>query len=409
MPIRYVVDGGPLSGIHDNAAGRALVASASAVWQSVSTAAISFAEAGSTSIGDGDISSLPEYDAAVQACDNATQSPVIFDANGSLLRDLGGDPFIIGFAGPCALDRVTGHIRSALLFLNGQFIDGINSFVQLNPEISMDQFEETVAHEFGHFVGLDHSQVNGDILDTTLPNCSADYLAGLPLMFPFLSCPARKSVGLPVLAPDDMAWISMLYPGTGFASTYGTIRGFVYFSDGITQFQGANVIAQKVDDPGTPADETRRVAVSVVSGLYFTGNPGQSITGDNTGGSSFGSRDPGVIGYYEIPVPPGDYAVLVERIRLAFTGGSGVGPLDPPVAEGFSGEYWNQSESNSDSASLRDPISVSAGHTISDVNVIINSTPPRFDQYEDGIVDLRPRSEKELFFRAVIWSDRRRV
>ncbi len=71
------------------------------------------------------------------------------------------------------------------------------------------------------------------------------------------------------------------------------------------------------------------MAVSVVSGYRFTGNPGQSITGDNTGGSAHGSRDATLIGYYEIPVPPGTYTVEVESIDSSFQGGSGLGPFGP--------------------------------------------------------------------------------
>ena len=395
MPIRYTVDGGPLSSARDNAAGRALVASAASVWQSLPTAAITFLDA--SIAGDADVESLSDFAEATQACDNASRSPIIFDANGSLLRDLGSDPFVIGFAGPCALDSVTGHIRSALMLLNGQFLDGVTTSVtQLNPEITVEQFEEATAHEFGHFLGLDHSQINADVLGQTPDNCSADLLAGLPLMFPIAQCQARKSAGLPVLAPDDMAWISRLYPGSSFTSSYGTVRGLVYFPDGISQFQGANIIAQRVDDPGTPGNESLRIAVSAVSGLYFTANPGQSVTGDNTGGSPFGSRDPAVIGYYEIPVLPGSYALRLEGIRTTFTGGSSVGPLDPPASV-----FGVQGPSN--------PIDVSAGQTVSGADFHFIGDMPRFDRFEDGIVRNGFGHAESLLSRFFSWLERWRV
>ena len=207
-------------------------------------------------------------------------------------------------------------------------------------------------------------------------------------MFPVEFCQSRKSAGLPILAPDDAAWISKLYPKSTFAANYGTISGFIFFSDGITHVQGLNVIARRVDDPNTPQNESRRIAVSVVSGYSFTGNPGQSVSGDNTGGSAFGSRNPALIGYYEIPVPPGAYTVQTELIDSAFTGGSSVGPLDPPVVTYGGVEYWHHFESAFDQYNQPDTVTVQAGQKISNINIILNGTPPRFDQFEDGEVQL---------------------
>jgi hypothetical protein len=173
----------------------------------------------------------------------------------------------------------------------------------------------------------------------------------------------------------------------GFPS-YGTISGFIFFSDGITHVQGLNVIARRVDDPSTVVDESKRIAVSVVSGFEFTGNPGQAITGDNSAGSPLGSRNPALIGYYEIPVPPGTYTVQTENLDASFTGGSRVGPLDPPAITYGASEYWHQYESAFDDPSKRDPLTVQAGQKLSNINLILNQTPPRFDQYEDGEVRL---------------------
>jgi hypothetical protein len=198
------------------------------------------------------------------------------------------------------------------------------------------------------------------------------------------------------LAPDDMAWLSKLYPSGTFATAYGTIRGTVYFPDGISQFQGANIIAQSVDDPGTPADESKRIAASAVSGLFFTSNPGQPITGDNTGGSAFGSRDPNMIGYYEIPVLPGSYTLRLEGVRTIFTGGSSVGPLDPPPPVfGVTGPP--------------NPIDVSAGQTVSGADFRFVGDMPRFDQFEDGIVRNGLGHAENLVSRFLAWLERWRV
>jgi hypothetical protein len=397
-PIRYTVDTGPLSvnpsgqTVISNSQGLSRVQSLFQHWQSVPTTAISFAYAGPISVSGvagGDVKSIQDFNLVKGSCNSGTQSPVIFDANGALLKALGLDPLVIGFTSTCKLDKQAGQILSALILLNGEFQDGVNSSTNQNYEISADQFDEAMTHEMGHFSGLDHSQINFDLFQGGPSTCDTDSLAGLPLMFPILFCQSRKSAGLPILSPDDAAWISKLYPNASFAGSYGTISGFVFFSDGITHVQGLNVIARRVDDPSTPQDESRRIAVSVVSGFSFTGNPGQALTGNNTGGSSFGSRNPALIGYYEIPVPPGSYTVQTENISPSFEGGSSVGPLDPPAITYGAQEYWHHFESAFDDAGQRDPIAVQAGQTVGNINFILNQTPPRFDSLEDGEVLLQ--------------------
>ena len=407
-PVRYTVDTGPLS---VNPSGQTVISNAQGLtqvqglfqnWSSVPTTAIQFAYGGPISvpgISGGDVKTIQDFNLVQGSCNAGRQSPVIFDANGSLVQALGLDPLVIGFTSLCKLDPVGGQIQSALILLNGEFQDGVSSPSTNNYEITADQFDEAITHEMGHFSGLDHSQINLDLYQSgTVGNCNLDELAGLPLMFPVEFCQSRKSAGLPILAPDDVAWISKLYPNSTYAANYGTISGFVFFSDGITHVQGLNVIARRVDDPSTPQNESQRIAMSVVSGYSFTGNPGQSITGDNTGGSTFGSRNPAVIGYYEIPVTPGAYTVQTENIDASFTGGSSVGPLDRPALTYGAAEYWHQYESANDDPTQKDPITVQAGQKISNINIILNGTPPRFDEFEDGEARCAP-VEKPFVFR----------
>lgn len=404
--IRYTVDTGPLS---VNPSGQTVISNAQGLtrvqglfqnWAAVPTASLQFSYAGPiTGVSGGDVKTLTDYNTVLGSCNAGTQSPVIFDANGSLIKALGADPLVIGFTMSCKMDPVAGHIQSALILLNGEFQDGVNSPSTNNYEITADQFDEAITHEMGHFLGLDHSQINLQMYQQGyMGNCPIDGLAGLPLMFPIEFCQSRKSAGLPILAPDDAAWISKLYPNGTYAANYGTISGFVFFSDGITHTQGVNVIARRVDDPTTPEDESQRIAVSVVSGYTFTGNPGQSVTGNNSAGSSFGSRNPALIGYYEIPVTPGTYTIQVENIDASFVGGSNVGPLDPPAASFGFPEYWHAFESAFDDVTKKDPVTVTAGQKISNLNFILNGTPPRFDPNEDGEVR-RMAPEHPLVFR----------
>ncbi|MBI3483891.1 MAG: hypothetical protein HY012_01890 [Acidobacteria bacterium] len=376
-PIPYRIDGGPLSQspngtvIIANSTGIARVQGMFQNWENVPTANVRFANAGAIQnvppgFTDGDVDTVAEFNAVAGDCDAGNQNPILFDANGALFSALIGDPSVIGLASVCKLDAATGRIVSAMAVLNGIFQDGVD--VGNNYELTTAEFDEAFTHEFGHFAGLDHSQINVSVFNGNPGACSADNLAGLPLMFPVLFCQARATAGLPILSPDDLAWISRLYPETSsgpgqtpFNSSYGTIRGTIYFSDGVSQAQGVNVIARRVSDGNAlNGDESKRIAFSAVSGYRFTGRPGQSVT-TNSPPSNFGSRDPQLIGVYEIPVTPGTYTVQVESIHSGFAFGSSVGPVDPSST-----------------------ITVAVGQTVSNIDIILNGTASRFDAFESA-------------------------
>jgi len=391
MPIHYRVDPGPMaispSGtvVIDNAAGRTRVQNMFNTWVNVPTASIAFQNDGqllsSGAYTGGPVSSggngVANFNALIASCNNGEQSPVIFDPNGNLFSDLGFSADIIGFAFSCAFDPAAGHIKAAGLAMNGVFQDGNSTN---NFELTANEFNQAITHEIGHLLGLDHSQINVEVLNETPLHCNTADDEGLPLMFPVLICQDRVTAGFPALAPDDMAWISRLYPVTSPASgktvtnsAYGTISGTVYFSDGITAAQGVNVIARQVGNP-------RSIAFSAVSGYLFTGNPGQKVTCKDPAnptpatcsnlGSSFGSRTASQIGTFDIPVTPGTYTIELESINANFVGGSSVGPLFVP-------------NPMSGTAPTLGSVSVRAGATV-DVNITLRGTPQRFDPFESS-------------------------
>jgi hypothetical protein len=405
-PIAYRVDGGPLSQqpnggpvVIDNPTGVARVNRLFSNWSAVPTANLSFTNAGGLlAVGsfpaNGDVKTVTDFltvagDVTGQApdpnsCNGGGQSPIMFDADGTIFDGLGLPPEVIGFAFQCAFNPTTGKVISAGAILNGRFQDGIDNPSANNLELTKDEFDQAFTHEFGHFIGLGHSQINVDVLlnalNTGVATCSADDDAGMPLMFPVLGlCTARTTAGLPILAVDDTAWISKLYPvpsppptgKTSFNAAYGIISGTVFFTDGITPAQGVNIIARNTNSP-------RRNAASAVSGFQFTGNPGQTVTCLNPAaptpqtcsnlGDPFGSRDPTLIGHFEIPLPPGNYTISIESVFAGFAGGSSVGPLDPPIPA--PGTY-----------SAAGNISVTAGATTT-FNITLQGTQPRFDPFE---------------------------
>lgn len=356
--IQYRTDNGPLSATVNEAAARTRVTSMFNVWEDVATASIGFNRAGFINavgaFGGGDVDTPAEYAAVENDCFNGNQSPVIYDADGSIMIDLGVDETsVIGFAGPCAGTATT--IVSGRVLMNGLFQDGQAAPVN---DIPAAAFDAAIIHEVGHFAGLDHSQINVNCAS----GCVGDDLEGLPTMFPLLVSTTQATLSI-----DDIAWISRLYPQTTGATTligtHGFIRGIVFFSDGQSHAQLVNVIARRVDTGG---NEDRRMAVSVVSGYRFAVFHGNPITGDPAIGG--GSSDPGEIGFYDLAVPAGSYTIEVESVDSQFVDGSSVGPYaismpgvaPPPTA----------------------PISVAAGVTESGHNITLIGTQPRFDQFE---------------------------
>jgi hypothetical protein len=362
MPISYRTDNGPLSAGVTEAQARPRVASMFNVWQNVTTSSIAYTRAGFISnagvFTDGDVSTLAEFNAVETDCGSGHQSPIIYDANGTIFNDLGLDETtILGFAGPCAVNAVAPfEIVSGRGMLNGLFQDNVVSAA--SPEVTAVLFDAAFIHEFGHFSGLDHSQVNVNCLG----GCGLDDLEGVPTMFPFLIDEAMGT-----LSDDDKAWISRLYPAATFATTYGTITGTVLFSDGLSHAQFVNVIARRVD---TGLNEDRRNAVSVSSGFRARVSRGNTIN-DPTG-DSVGSVAAGDIGYFEIPVPAGSYMLNVESFDPQFTGGSNIGgwPYDSPIAMPGT------------APAPIGPIVVGAGATVSGNNITLIGSDPRFDQFE---------------------------
>jgi uncharacterized protein (TIGR03437 family) len=375
LPVPYTTDGGNLGALNNTTA-NSRVLGMFQVWQNVASSKITFNRIGGVNaalVPDGDVNTVAEYNAIDASC---TDNPIIYDVDGSLFSALGYPAGVIGFAGPCMLG-FGGDIQSARAALNGNFRDG--DFAD-GFELTDNEFDAVFIHEFGHFFGLDHSQINLNCLSPGCADFSNDAF-GLPTMFPFLISGLEETTGVHparTLSTDDIAWVSFLYPEASFATSFGTITGNVLYSDSQTGVQGANVIARDVANP-------RRNAVSVVSGYEFTSNPGNPLI-EAFGGNPrdpFGSTQSFRKGVYRIPgLPASTYQVEIETINSSFEGGSSVGPLDPPLPLPGPGEFWGGPETNSDNPATPENIAVSAGGTASDRNIIMNGTPPRFDGFD---------------------------
>jgi len=358
--IPYFTDQGGL-GSFDNQAALALIAEAFSAWDSssISTVKLSFSRSGSLG---GDIDTLAEYENLVLDCDDSTNA-IIFDQDGAIIEALFGvskKTEVIGFAGiTCITTNPPFRITKGSALLNGLFINGDSDD---GAEITQEEFKSTIVHELGHFLNLDHTQVNGHFFlgDKDDPGFEAYRSAGDPpatsmqLMFPFLIVGLAQPAN-PLM--DDIAAISTLYPSSSFSSSTGSISGNIYLSNGVTPFQGGNVIARNVNDPYTSA-------VSNVSGANYC----PTCTGTGTA--------PLVLkGAYEINglVLDQTYSVEIVNINSQFTAESGVGPLPIPVQLPGREEFYSGEDESADDVSST-PTTITVSNTVSNVNIILNGT-----------------------------------
>ena len=278
--------------------------------------------------------------------------PIIFDTDGSIIRSLfgiGNENFILGVSGPECVTYTPPAITEAGAILNGRFVDGINT--QLNPEISTQEFTAVFTHEFGHYIGLDHSQINlTEAFDGNNANDNA-----IATMFPILINGTQQAT----LKLDDRVSVSMLYPAPTFFANSGSITGEILRPDASTPFQGGYVIARQVSNP-------RLNAVGVTSGfLYAPSAPG-------------GPPVESLKGYYELDglAAGQSYTVELESISPQFTGGSRIGPVDPPLVVPVP-EFWNGANEAAtvppDDPSASSTITVAAGTPVTGINLIMNS------------------------------------
>ncbi len=323
------------------------------VWDNLPTATIVFARDGSLPVDVDGTNFGPYLGPFGGATAPLGQSAIVFDEDGAIFDTLFGvGTSVLGFAGPTFLSDGTtivaigdpvppgSFVVEGLAFLNGKWIDGIDNPAAGNHEMSLDLFKAVFVHEFGHFSGLDHTQVHG--LLNPPDTDQAGYTTPVETMYPFIS-----DVSQATPERDDVVALSALYPAPDFAATTGTVRGRVLASDG-SPLSGINVVARNVADDSD--------AVSYLSGATVVPPGAFTLAG---------------------LVPGASYRVEIQEVDVFAQGGSGIGPFAIPVPLPGPPEFHNAPDESADplvdDPSLATPIVAAAGTIASGVDIIVNN------------------------------------
>jgi hypothetical protein len=389
--LNYYVDQGPLNASVTNQQATAMVDAAAALWSAVPTAAVNLTDMGplNEDVNGANIAAVNgQITAPADVTSLATTYPlgVIYDADGSVTDAIFGtgasDPTSCQNNGVWTwLDNINPDttVAHGIILLNGLCATNPGLIEMMNYELE---------RAFGRVLGLDYAQVNPTGLIDELPGG----LNGWPVMQPLSGvCSQTGGECIPnftVLRFDDIAALNRIYPVTAqdLASFPGkqltaantvSIQGTISFRTGMGM-QGVNVEARPLDANGNPLYQ---YAVSFVSGGYFGGNHGNSITGFKDGNGDlltmWGSNDPALQGYFDLsdmPLPPGmttaRYQVTFEAINPLYILTDSVGPY-------FDGQV-------APSGTLQ-PISVTALSAGNTQTLTVNIPDSAIGGYEDAI------------------------
>lgn len=258
---------------------------------------------------------------------NDSLNPILFDNDGELVDEATGESngrySILGFANPDGFSTSPTDSSLYLDIVDGQALFNCYCLDDGNGNPAHDDCSDvpvvftdddltfTQIHEMGHFLNLDHTQVNLSLYTDS----TADNEDDLPTMFPVSVDPDNQLVP----HEDDVVALASLYPSSAFftagssSSTYCKVTGSLLDRFG-EELRCADVLAL--------ASDASSKNVSFTSGAYAPAS-------DNNGDGDYADVGEcnGDCGDFTLYLRPGtSYTVAAASIYSSFIGGSGMGP-----------------------------------------------------------------------------------
>ncbi len=235
-------------------------------------------------------------------------NPIVIDEDGGIVSEFFDESSrytVLGFASIMGSDPDTGAAIKGEAVFNAACLNGVEILpgcAAAGLSFTDDDFISFIVHEIGHFLGLDHSQVN--LEEATDADSGNDDL--ITTMYPrFL---VGNGANFKTPEKDDRAGLAQLYPASGFASSTWSITGVVFNASGSAELQCANLVARNVDDP-------KGDAISALSGDF------------DVPGTASGE-------FVILGLTPGEtYAIDFEPIDPTATGASGYTPCRGSAGE----------------------------------------------------------------------------
>jgi len=285
-------ESGDLGTLLNNADANTLVSQALALWNNVSTSDLNLIFDDTDTRTNVDIN-FDNFDKFIPKSISDTSNsddglnPIVYDSDGKIID---------AFFGVNQSNNTIGFAASIIAFGSSYFDEGyaVINGKDIYPQLTQAQKETVIklliAHEIGHFFGLDHTQVNINNQETdpgTPQICGTRIQSDYPLMYPFV-CRDEET-----LHQDDISAVSALYPGTNINDNFGTLQGRFVDAAG-SAILGANIWAENT---------TTGEAISIVSDYLAQRT-----------------------GFYKLYLPAGSYTLHANSINTLFNGGSGIGP-----------------------------------------------------------------------------------
>ena len=285
--IVFNIESGDL-GIRDNAEANLLVNEALNIWNNIITSTVIITQLNDIPVDINETnfnSYIPDpFNSAIHN-DTDGLNPIVYDNDGSII-----DAFFGVGQGTGTDATVVGFAASSIIIGSSFFTEGfavINGNVDL--PINSNQLKLIIAHEIGHYLGLDHSQANINNTESFTDRCPADDDNDYPLMYPY-AC--RNNTFQPTHVDDDVA-LSMLYPDDAFYQNQAQLTGTFVTADG-APVKGANLWVENT--------QTGEV-VSIVSDYLAQ-----------------------CTGFFALMLPEGSYTLHASSVNIEFYEGSSVGP-----------------------------------------------------------------------------------